>query len=190
MRKQRYIIIFIIAAAIPLLFGGKIVVGGAESVYAAYMMGGEMEGSYMMGEHTMKRGMGMMAMPMMHPGRYFTDRLDLTKEQADKFRRLHIEYRKETLRRKVEIEIAEMDLIELLRISKSDEKEIEKRLGKLEALKSDLNTYRIKTLLKTRDFLTDEQYENLSSFILGWMRPFMMKGGAGGWYMHGPTEDR
>ncbi len=181
MRKEIYRI-FIFAVTLSVILGSGMAIGGTDGVYIAKMMG-ESEGmmdphmmgpgmkGHMMGKHSMKKGMGM----TMYPWEYLKERLDLTDEQAKQLGKIHNEYRKEVLRKSAEIEIATMELTELLTMKKSSEKEIEKVLGKFEALRSDLYAFRIKTLLKARGFLSDEQYERLAHFITGWMGPHSMR---------------
>ena len=125
-----------------------------------------------MGEPMMHKGMGM---PMMNPWEYLKERFDITDEQAAKLGKIYSDYRKEVLRKKTDIEIAEMELNELLGTKGSDESAIEESVNKLEALKSNLSLYRIKALLRTREFLSDEQYEGLAGYFLSWERPHMMK---------------
>ena len=127
-----------------------------------------------MGGPMMKKGMGM-GMPMMSPWIYVKERLNLTEEQTNKFGKIYSAYRKEVLKKRADIEIAEIELGELLKTKEADEKAIEESANNLESLRSDLNISRIKALLKTREFLSDEQYEDLASFILGWMGHSQMR---------------
>lgn len=176
MHKKRYI--FLIALIVSILIGSKTAIGGKDDVYGSHMMDDEMmEEPYMqrpgmmmhkMGKEMMKKGMPM----MMDPWEHLKDRLDLTDEQAVKLRKVYIDYRKEVLRKGADIEIAEMDLAELLKNKGASEKSVEDAVNKLASLRSNLDMFRIKALLKTRDFLSDEQYEDLTNFILRWRRPY------------------
>ena len=166
MGKRKYI--FLIALIMPLLIGGKLAIGGMDDVYESHMM---------------KKGM-----PMMESWEYMKDRLDLTEEQTIKFRKVYTDYRKEVLRKKADLEIAEMELVELLKNKGSNEKVIEESVNKVGSLRSNLNMFRVKSLLKTRDFLSDEQYEDLTNFILRWNRPYRM-GGAWPW-MYGWDDEQ
>ena len=125
--------------------------------------------------------MPMKGMPMMHMWGDLKERLDLTDEQTNKFRKIYNDYRKEVLRKRADIEIAGMDLDDSLKAKGSSEKAIEEGINKLQALKSSLNSVRVKALLKTRDFLSDEQYEELASFILRWNSPRRMGWGGMPW---------
>lgn len=202
MLRRKYLLL--IALIVPILFVGKMAIGGMEDMEVSHMMGHMMDdemsdqeqgqepekeinescskgpGMMMhkmpqmmpkMGKHMMKKGMPMMY-PLEYMGEYLKERLELTDEQVVKFRKVYTDYRKEVLRKKADIEIAEMDLSELLKNKGSSEKAVEDSVNKLESLKSNLNMSRVKALLKTRDFLSDEQYEDLTNFILRWRRPY------------------
>ncbi len=177
MQKRRYI--FLIALIMSILIGSKTAIGGMDAVYGAHMMDDEMmEEPYMQGPGMMRHKMGKEMMkkgmpPMtMYPWEHLKDMLDLTDEQAVKLRKVYIDYRKEVLRKRADIEIAEMDLAELLKNKGTSEKGVEDAVNKLASLRSNLDMFRIKALLKTRDFLSDEQYEDLTNFILRWRRPY------------------
>ncbi|HAS16882.1 MAG: hypothetical protein A2Z60_04165 [Nitrospirae bacterium RIFCSPLOWO2_02_42_7] len=172
--QKKPIIIFMMM--ILVFIGSQIAAAGMGDAHKAHMMGGGMmdesgdKGPDMM-MHKMKmpmmgKGMGM---PMMYPWDYLKDRLNLTEEQAEKFGKLYSEYRKEVLRKSVDIEIATMDLTDLIKNRSSSDKAIEESANKLGSLRSALHSYRIRTLLKTKEFLSDDQYGDLVNFISGWM---------------------
>lgn len=105
----------------------------------------------------------------MNPWEMIREKLNLSDEENEKLGKIFYEYRKELLRKRAEIEIAEMDLQWLLRMKSTEAKTIKDTLKRLETLKSDLNTFRVDQLLKTRDFLSSEQYDILANYLLGWM---------------------
>ena len=182
---------FLIVVIVSIFGSSRMAIGHMDNAHESQMMGGEMKeepcmkGSDMMkhklGEPMIKEGMGM-GMPKMYPWEYLKESLKLTEEQDKKFGKVYSDYRKEMLKKKVDVEIAEMELTELLKTKEADVTAIEESANRLESLRSDLNMARVKALLKTREFLSDEQYEDLSGFILewmkGWRRPHQM-GGAG-----------
>lgn len=141
-----------------------------------------MMGGAGMKHHKMGKSSGMMGMP---PGMYswedLQEKLELNEEQAEKFRKIYSEYRKEIMKRRVEIEIAEMDLMELLRSTKTSDKAIEDAAGKIQSAWSSLNTYRVKALLKTRSFLSDKQYQELLNHFMD-RRGSQMGGWGYGWH--------
>lgn len=187
MWQKRFI--FFILVVVSVLAGSRMVIGDTGGHYVSHKpmmdedMKGEMgEGSCMkgpgmkmpkMGGPMMKKGMGM---PMMSPWIYVKERLNLTEEQTNKFGKIYSAYRKEVLKKRADIEIAEIELGELLKTKEADEKTIEESANNLESLRSDLNMARVRALVKTREFLSDEQYEDLASFILGWMGHSRMRG--------------
>lgn len=189
MSQKRFI--FFIVVVVSILGGSRMVIGDTGGYYAPHrpMMDEDRqeemgEGSCMkvpgmkmhkMGGPKMKKGMGM-GMGMMSPWIYVKERLNLTEEQTNKFGKIYSAYRKEVLKKRADIEIAEMELGELLKTKESDEQAIEESANNLESLRSDLNRARVRALVKTREFLSDEQYEDLAGFILGWMGHSYMRG--------------
>ncbi len=191
MGRKKYILLVVLMGSIFL--GTKIVFGHmGEGYESSMMMGDEMKeescekepgmhdkmmqgdmGMHKRGEHMMKRGMMMQGA---YQWEYLKKRLNLTGEQANKLGKIYSDYKKEMLRKKADIQIAEIELGDLLKTRGSDEKAIEDRVNNLESLRSNLNMYRVKALLKTREFLSDEQYEGLANLILGWMEPHKMMG--------------
>ena len=191
MGRGKYILLVVLMGSIFL--GTKIAVGHmGEGHESRMMMGDEMKeescekepgmhdkmmqedmGMHKRGEHMMKRDM---MMEGAHQWEYLNKSLNLTDEQANKLGKIYSDYKKEMLRKKADIEIAGMELGELLKTRESDEKAIEESVNNLESLRSNLNMYRVKALLKTREFLSDEQYKGLANLILGWMGPHKMMG--------------
>ena len=138
--------------------------------------------------------MGMMGAPKHPPGprgpssshpdepfslESYKDRLGLTDEQVEKFAKVRADYRKETIKKQAEIEVAAIELSELLDQKKVDLGQVEKKLRQVESLKTDLALYRIKTLLKTKEFLNEDQFEKLKSQSLRMMQHKMMPGRMG-----------
>lgn len=172
--QRKAITIFIVMVFV--FIGSQIAIAGMDYVSGvSHKMGeGTMDEScdkghdmmmHRMNKPMMGKGMGM---PMMYPWDYLKDRLNLTDEQAGKFGKIYGDYRKEVLRKRVDIEIAMMELMDLLKNRSSSDKAIEESVNKLGSLKSSLHTYRIKILLKTKEFLSDDQYGDLVNFISGW----------------------
>ena len=191
MGRGKYILLVVLMGSIFL--GTKIAVGHmGEGHESRMMMGDEMKeescekepgmhdkmmqedmGMHKRGEHMMKRDM---MMEGAHQWEYLNKSLNLTDEQANKLGKIYSDYKKEMLRKRADIQIAEMELGDLLKTRESDEKAIEEGVNNLESLRSNLNMYRVKALLKTREFLSDEQYKGLANLILGWMGPHKMMG--------------
>jgi len=144
-----------------------------------------MMGPYM-GEEMMKYGVPMPP-PMMSPWKYLKERLDLNEAQSRKFSDIFFEYRKGVLKREAELEVAEMELWEKVVTPGVDEASIKKALDKVESLRTDLDMFRIRLLLKTKEFLSDRQYREFVNFIAGWMRAYRGWRGYPPWVpMYGP----
>ncbi len=192
MKMRNWMYVFIVASVIFTFVGGAMADEGAEDGYMGEMMGEDMAGpctkmpdmmGYGMKHPMMGKSKGMKGMPqMMNMWEDLQEKLVLTDEQAEKFRKLYSEYRKEVMRKRVEIEIAEMDLMELLRSKDANDKAIEDITNKIQSSWSALNSYRVKTLLKTKSFLSDKQYQELVHFIMDWRGPYGMRGLGYGWH--------
>ena len=110
----------------------------------------------------------------------FKERLGLTDEQAGKFEKLWSDYRKETIRKGADIQVDGIELSELLDQKKVDLAQVEKKLRQLESVKTELALYRIKTLFKTKEFLSEDQFEKLKSQSLRMMQHEMNMAGREG----------
>jgi Spy/CpxP family protein refolding chaperone len=106
----------------------------------------------------------------------YKDRLGLTDEQAEKFAKVRSDYRKETIKKQADLQVAGVELSELMNEKKVDLGQVEKKLRQIESLKTDLAMYRIKTLFKTKEFLNDAQFEKLKTQSLRMMQHGMMGG--------------
>ena len=138
-----------------------------------------------------------MGMPGMGPmQKHFARWLDLDQTQAQKMHKLYAAYKKEMVRRKAEIRIAEMDLADLLEEKNPDPKALERAVKKLESLRADLLQYRIDTLMKTREFLREEQFQRFKNWIANQLREGGAwhhghhKGHHGGYGRHGKMGHR
>ena len=73
---------------------------------------------------------GMMYGPSESMPAYFRERLGLDEKQAEQMHKVYSEYRKEMVRRHADIEVAEMEMGDLLEGKKIDMKDIEKAVKK------------------------------------------------------------
>ena len=137
---------------------------------------------YGMQHPKMGKSKGMMGTP---PGMYgwedLQEKLELDEKQAEQFRKIYSEYRKETMKRRGGTENSEKDLIELLGTKKTNAQAIEDVAGKIQSAWSSLNTYRVKALLKTKSFLSDKQYQELLNHFMD-RRGSQMGGWGYGWH--------
>ena len=196
MKMRNWLVIFVALSFIFTFAGGAMADEGSEDYNMSDMMTDDnvppcMKAPGMMGKGMMGHGMkhpimgqtkGMMGTPPgMNVWEDLQEKLELNEEQAEKFRKIYSEYRKEVMKKRVEIEIAEMDLMELLNSKNASDKAIEDVSGKIQSAWSSLNTYRVKTLLKTRSFLSDKQYQELLHHLMDW-RGSQMGGWGYGWH--------
>jgi Spy/CpxP family protein refolding chaperone len=93
-------------------------------------------------------------------------RLGLSDEQTAKLKDIRRNYLKDTTMQGAKIRVAELELSDLLDDKKLDASKIEKKVKEIEALKSDLMMGRIRSLLKTADFLTPEQFDQLRAMTM------------------------
>ncbi|MGH7419186.1 MAG: Spy/CpxP family protein refolding chaperone, partial [Candidatus Rokuibacteriota bacterium] len=119
-------------------------------------MSGGMGGMMMGGSSTAER-------PLISLALQNRDQLGLTADQVAQLESLRAEFQKEAIRRGADIQVAEMELGELLAGDSSDLGKVEAKLRQIEALRTDLRLGRIKTLEKGKALLTPEQRKKLGS---------------------------
>src|SRR3990172_6573733 len=192
MKMRNWLVILIALSFIVTFAGGAMADEGYEGYNMSDMKSDDnvppcMKAPGMMGGPGMNhpklgKSRGMMGMPQgMNMWEDLQEKLELNEEQTEKFRKIYSEYRKEVMKKRVEIEIAEMDLMELLRSKNASDKAIEDVSGKIQSAWSSLNTYRVKALLKTKSFLSDKQYQELLNYFMDW-RGSHMGGWGYGWH--------
>ena len=87
----------------------------------------------------------------------FKEGMSLTAEQEQKLRTLKITYKKDRIKTKAEVELASIDLHEVLKNEKASLADIEKEFGKLHALKTKLYMASIKAKRDAKAVLSAEQ---------------------------------
>ena len=178
MKKRK--LLSLIFLSVLILFSSRLAMA-KDDMHESHKMGDEMNDEYCKRDHEMKHMMKM----GMNSWEMIKEKLNLSDAENEKLGKIFYEYRKETLRKGVEIEIAEMDLNWLLKKKATDKKTINEALDKLETLRTGLNKSRVGYLLQTKDFLSEEQYGILANSILGWMGHHSMHGMG----MHGMKGD-
>lgn len=93
-------------------------------------------------------------------------RLGLSDEQTAKLKDIRRNYLKDTTMQGAKIRVAELELSDLLDEKKLDASKIEKKVKEIESLKSELTMGRIRSLIKTADFLTPEQFDQLRTMTM------------------------
>jgi Spy/CpxP family protein refolding chaperone len=129
----------------------------------------------MMG-HCMEDGKPMMMM-----------KLGLDDKQEESAMTTHMKMKKETIRKKADVEVAEIELKEILTKDPVDLKAAEAKLKQIEAIKTDLHFSHIKAHEEIKAILTPEQRKKFNSMIMGMGHMCMMGGrmGCGMGMMHG-----
>lgn len=91
--------------------------------------------------------------------------LNLNDEQAKKLHDLFIDYRKGSIQRRANLQVAEIELEELIADPKLDLSKIEKKAKEKEALETDMMMFRVRSMAKAKEFLSDVQYDKFRSMI-------------------------
>jgi Spy/CpxP family protein refolding chaperone len=116
--------------------------------------------------------------------------LQLSEDQIKKFSRIRSDYRKEMIKRKANLRVAELELWELIDTKDLDMSKTEKKVKEIQAMEADLMLYRIRALEQTRKFLSDEQYERFREMGFKSMRyPMRRHGMTSGGMMRGMSPD-
>lgn len=158
-------------------------------------MGGGMKGHSPMSSQPGHQGMFSMG--------FFQEELGLSPEQIQKFKKLRGEYEKESIRRKADIRIAEIELWDVVEKADSTPQQIEQKVREVQGKKTDLRVFRFKHMGTLKTILTPEQFEKFRT--MGFMMfgggryksgGMGMKGGmgggggyGGGYGDHGSDED-
>ena len=85
------------------------------------------------------------------------DDLKLTQQQMEKLQDMRLKHRKEMLRKMTELDVAEIELQEMMAKSKVDEKAVMEHMDKIAMLEADIEKSKMKQRLAMRNVLTDEQ---------------------------------
>lgn len=91
------------------------------------------------------------------------DQLGLSAEQVQRLEALRSEFQKETIRRSADLQVAELELGELLRQDPVDLAKAEAALRKLEGLRTELRLARLKAIEQGKAVLTPEQRQKLDT---------------------------
>jgi len=121
--------------------------------------------------HDMRKGCAMEqgGEPMMHRLKM----LGLDDAQMEDIMSIHMKARKETIRKKADLEVAQMEIREMLRKDAIDVNAVEARVKQLEAIKTDIKMTHIRALAEVKAKLTPEQRKKFNNFMMD------MKGNCG-----------
>lgn len=115
--------------------------------------------------------------PMGHPptsgmqgGNFFSMQglkqgLNLNDDQAKKLHDLFTDYRKGVIQKRANLQVAEIELDELIADPKLDMNKVEKKAREKEAMETDLLLFRVRSMAKAKEFLSDAQYDRFRSMI-------------------------
>jgi len=89
------------------------------------------------------------------------DKIGLTEEQVNKVTPLHREMKKNQVRYKADIKLAEMDLMEIMEVKDFDLEKATAASKKIADTKSAYHTDMLKLMKEVRSILTEEQFKKL-----------------------------
>ena len=124
----------------------------------------------------------------------FKDGMAITDEQESQLKSLETDFKKTRIKMKAEVELANLDLHELLKKEDSNLADIETKLKNVHTLKADLLMASIKTKRDAKAVLTDEQrkrmkavHDRIKAYSSGAMSH---KGHPGGYKHHGKDKEK
>ena len=124
----------------------------------------------------------------------FKDGMAITDEQETKLRSVETNFKKTKIKMKAEVELANLDLHELLKKEESSLSDIETKLKNVHNLKADLLMASIKAKRDAKAVLTDEQrsrmkavHDRIKAYSSGGMGH---KGHPGGYKHHGKGKEK
>ena len=91
--------------------------------------------------------------------------LKLNEQQTQKMQDLLMDYRKGMIQKQAALEVAMIDLEEAIARPKLDMPAIEKQAKQREAAATDLTLFRVRELVKAKEFLSDAQFDQFRGMI-------------------------
>lgn len=162
------ILVGVLGPAIPQTWNQ--VASAEEGAGGPGMMGYRMTPEMMRGIHEMMQGMGIDPSfhrrgghegPLISQMLMWQDQLGLTADQERTLRELRVNFKKESIKRTAEIDVAELELNGLLEQAKVDVAKVETLAKKIAMLQAELRVGRVKTIEAGKAVLTPEQMEKL-----------------------------
>jgi len=117
-------------------------------------------GKYSGMEHSMKRHHHHAFSPLA-----LKDELKLSPEQIQALEPLEIDYRKTMIRKRADIQVAFIELGELLDKKMPDANQLKQKVDEIEDLRGGLMMFRIQALLKLKEILSQDQYDTFRSML-------------------------
>ena len=145
-----------------------------------------MGGPGMQDERGWGRGHGPFRHGHMGPGRSVVfmalrhqKELGLSAQQVSSLQQLGMEARRAVIKRRADVQLAQLDLVSLLRVEPVDMEKMEAKVREMERLKADGLIDRIRTNDAAKAQLTPEQREQLKTLRAGWWQRRGGREGAG-----------
>ena len=106
-----------------------------------------------------------MGAPLISVMLHHSQELGLSPDQVRELERLRGDFTREAIRRRADIEIAELDLATLRRADVADLAQVEAKLREIERLRADVRLARIRTIEQGKGHLTPEQRTKLRALL-------------------------
>ena len=123
----------------------------------------------------------------------FKQAMAITDEQESQLQSISTNFKKTKIKMKAEVELANIDLHELLRNDQASLSDIESKLKNVHALKADLIMASVKAKREAKGVLTDEQRQRMKAVhdrIKEYGSGSMYKGHPGGYKHHGKSGEK
>jgi Spy/CpxP family protein refolding chaperone len=104
------------------------------------------------------KGFGMFRPDMM-------EKIGFTKEQKDTIQNMHSSHRKDMIRNNADLQLAEVDLQDMLRKDKPDMNLVKGQIQKIVSIRGDIEFAKIKMQMDLKGILTDEQKAKLEKIM-------------------------
>ena len=91
--------------------------------------------------------------------RRLREALELTDEQAEQLRKINVDTRKTTVRKRADLQVSRIELTELLRSDDPPRAQVEQKVREITQLQGDLMQARVDALLSAKAVLTPEQQQ-------------------------------
>jgi len=127
------------------------------------------------GHGHMRRGRSVVFMALRHQ-----QELGLSAQQVSSLQQLGMDSRRASIKRRADAQLAQLDLVGLLRAEPVDMGKVEAKVREIERFKADGLIARIRTNEAAKSQLTAEQREKLKTLRAGWRHGRGEGGGSGG----------
>ena len=171
---------------------------GGHGDYSHKEMGSKAHSSPHHGKYSKGHGYGSHMGPHQNASQFiqhilkFKQAMAITDEQENKLRTISTDFKKTKIKMKANVQLANIDLHELLRNESADLSDIETKLKNVHGLKADLLMASIKAKREAKGVLTDEQRQRMKAVhdrIKQYGSGSMYKGHPGGYKHHGKGKE-